>query len=253
MIIILNLRLKYINFDLIIMSSNPSILKYCKDSLSKQFERLHCFVKNMLLITLLIYSINLVSNNMEVYFSNIPKQTVNSLKLWTLFSSCLVNTQFINLIFAFIVWVPNAIRLESSNGTIKYFINFLTNNAIIQFFFIITCYILSFESVFIISEKSFGLWPIIMSEITMICIANPENNVYLWFIPYELKAKFYPYLIYLILIVSNGFNLILLDVAIGIVFGHLYMFKLKPYLNVRDNVILRTEKACYLITLLPGR
>lgn len=233
-------------------TNNQSLKNNCKDWLTNFCTRVPIFVRTIILTTLLIYISNLLYENTDEYLSNTPKLTVNSFKIWTLLTSCLVNTQIINLIFAYISWIPDGIRLESSNGTIKYILNFFINNSIIQFFFIVVCYLLSFVSDSIIDEKSMGLWPVIMAEITMLCIANPENYVNLCFIPFEFRAKFYPYAIYLFLILANGFKFILLDVAIGIVFGYLYYYQLKNFLNVSDGLVMRLEKSCAFLTKLTG-
>ena len=209
-------------------SSNHSFKNNCKEWVTNFCIRVPIFVRTIILLTTIIYIVNLWAD-IESYFSNTPKYTVDSLKIWTLLTSCLVNTHIINLIFAFISWIPDGIRLESSNGTIKYILNFFINNIVIQIIFIVICYILS-----------------------MLCIANPENYVNLCFIPFEFRAKFYPFAMYLFLIVANGFKFIIIDVLIGILFGYLYFYKLKNFLNVSDSLVLRLEKIFQFLSKFTG-
>ena len=232
-------------------SSNHSFKNNCKEWVTNFCIRVPIFVRTIILLTTIIYIVNLWAD-IESYFSNTPKYTVDSLKIWTLLTSCLVNTHIINLIFAFISWIPDGIRLESSNGTIKYILNFFINNIVIQIIFIVICYILSLGYESLVLENSLGLWPVIMAEVTMLCIANPENYVNLCFIPFEFRAKFYPFAMYLFLIVANGFKFIIIDVLIGILFGYLYFYKLKNFLNVSDSLVLRLEKIFQFLTKFTG-
>lgn len=234
--------------------NDQSFMNNCKDWLSNLMDRIPIFVRSVIFITLVLYLINLLSEKTEDFLSNTPTITVNSLKLWTIFTSCLINTRLINLIFAYLAWIPDGIRLELSNGTIKYILNFFINNSLIQFSFILVSYLISTTgSDSITKEKSLGLWPVIMSEITMLSISKPDNYVNLCFIPYEVQTKFYPFVIYLLLFLVNGFKFLMLDVVIGIAFGYLYFYQLKHYLNVSDNFVKKAEKLCSLRSKISGK
>ncbi len=233
-------------------SNNQNLGKNCKDYLVNFWTRVPIFVRSVIITTFLLYILSLYTNDVQIYLGNTPQDTVNHLRIWTLFTSCMVNPNIINLIFAYISWIPDGIRLESSNGTVKYILNFFINNSVIQFTFIVVTYILSFIDTSIVNENSLGLWPAIMAEITMLCIASPENYVTLCFIPFEFRAKFYPFAIYLFLIVANGFKFFIIDVLISIGFGYLYFFHIKNFLNVGDNLVMRTEKAFSFLTKFTG-
>ena len=113
-------------------SSGGNLNNNCKDWLYNFWTRVPLFVRTVILTTLVLFIVSLYTQDVETYLENTPKVTVNSFMLWTLFTSCLINGNALNLFFAYISWIPDGIRLESSNGTIKYILNFFINNAVIS-------------------------------------------------------------------------------------------------------------------------
>src|SRR5690606_38648721 len=103
---------------------------------------------------------------------------------WRLFTSAFATLSIINILFAFVSWVRDAITLEMTSGTVRYFLNFMTNATIINILYVILMLVLSiFFGKDALAKESAGLWPIIMAEITMLSLANPDNQVMLFFIP----------------------------------------------------------------------
>ena len=88
-------------------------------------------VKSLLIINLIFYLFSF-STIFSYYLSNIPQYTIKHFHIWRLLTSNFLSTSILNLIFAFFFWIPQAINLERSIGTIKYMLNFLINSTLIQ-------------------------------------------------------------------------------------------------------------------------
>lgn len=175
------------------------------------------------------------------YLVNVPYYSIGSFQIWRLLTSTFINLSIFNLIFAFIFWIPDAIRLENTSGTVRYSLNFLINSCLVNVLFAVVIGILSviMQSSYLLMFSSFGLWPVIMSEITMLCIANPENTINFLMLPIEIKSKFYPWV--LVLFMSLLSFSIRLDLLAGIGYGYLFFFYLRQKVHFDDNVIIQWE------------
>ncbi len=93
-----------------------------------------------------------------------------------------------------------------------------------------------------------GLWPIIMAEMTMLCMANPNENMRFFIFPCAIKAKFYPILLFALFTLMSGFK-IQFDVLSGILYGFIHHFILKDKLTLTDNMAKKIE-GCFPFNLL---
>ena len=156
------------------------------------------FIKFIMIFTSILYILNLFIPYISFFFSNIPYYTIFKIQIWRLITNAFITTSLLNILFAFISWIKDACALENSMGTIKYMLIFFINSILIQ---IIYSFILILISI-IIQNKSVlklnligrnvennGLWPIIMSELTLLCMMNPESPMRVFFFPCEVKAK----------------------------------------------------------------
>ena len=87
-----------------------------------------------------------------------------------------------------------------------------------------------------------GIWPIIMAELTLLCMSNPEILIRLFFFPCEIKAKFYPFILFFIFLLLNFFE-IDFGVLSGIIYGLLYHFFLRNSLQISDKFVQKIEKS----------
>ena len=143
-------------------------------------------------------------------------------------------------------------NLERSIGTVRYMINFFVNSLFIQLLydlFILIFYI--FDSS-ILSKKIYydknnnmkyiesdGLWPYIMMEMTILCLANPENEMNILCFSYPIKSKYYPLILFVILTVCNF--TIKFDLIAGIVYGIIYVYYLRNYLDFDEQTKEKIE------------
>ncbi len=209
------------------------------------------FIKFIILSTSILYILNLFIPYISLFFSNIPYYTILKLQIWRLITNAFITTSILNIIFAFISWIKDACALENSMGTLKYMIIFFINAILIQIIYSLILILISL----IIKNKSVlklnlisghvennGLWPIIMSELTLLCLMNPENPMRLFFFPCEVKAKYFPFMLFLLFMLFNGMQ-IDFSVLSGILYGYLYHYFLRNKLQISDQYIQKLEQS----------
>jgi hypothetical protein len=84
---------------------------------------------------------------------------------------------------------------------------------------------------------SAGLWPLIMSLITIECLRNPEAD---YFFFCSFKAKYYPWILLLFFMIFNQF-VIQVDVLSGILFGYISFYYLERYIEIPITTALSLE------------
>ena len=218
--------------------------------LKKLWNIVPLFIKFMSLSTLILCILNIFFSSISFYFSNIPYYTIFHIQLWRLISSVLMTTNIVNVILGLIFWTREGSSIETRLGTIKYIIIFLRNTILIEILYSLIIYIISL----IIKKKDFtlykinnkgyarncGFWPVIMCEVTLLCICNPNTRVKFLSIPWEFSAKYYP-IIWLVIFCSfNNYNNDI-EVFTGVLFAFIYQYLLRYYLNIPDKYIEKME------------
>ena len=104
----------------------------CKINCQKLYTGIPLFIKMILLITVILYIINIKFSNISFYLSNIPYYTIYKYQLWRIFTTSLMTTNIINIILSILFWVKHASNLEDIMGTIIYLIIIIMNSTIIH-------------------------------------------------------------------------------------------------------------------------
>jgi membrane associated rhomboid family serine protease len=211
----------------------------CKDRIKQAWSGVSFFVRFIMVTTVSLYILSWILP-LEKNLSNIPKYTIKSFHIWRLISSVLMTASIFNIFFAFISWVPDAIRLENSSGTVRYCLNFFLNSFLIQVLYSVMMLLISIifgEGA--LTLPSSGLWPLIMAEITILCLINPDQQVKMFFIPYSFRAKYYPWALFGFFTLLN-FNL-QFDILSGIFYGYIMYYYLRSILQISDNFIVKCE------------
>ena len=216
-----------------------------KIKLSKIWYNIPLFIKCYFIITIVLYILNLKLTFISYFFINVPSYTILKFQIWRLITSVFITTNIFQIILAFLVWVKYASLLETSLGTIKYTLIFLLNTFCIQVFNIV---IYSFFSLLnhktfnseIKSKKNSGLWGIVMCEMTLLCVSNPESPMKLLLIPYTVKAKIYPIILVLVFILVNYLE-IDVEIISGVIYGFIYFYYLKTKLQISDTFVQKLE------------
>lgn len=209
-----------------------------KEKATAMWAGIPLFVKFVIITTIVLYLLTWITP-IDMVLMNIPNQTFFKLQIWRLFSSVFLTPSLIGIIFAFLAWVPDAVRLENTSGTIRYMLNFLVNAFLINLVYCLTIIAISIVYKDAINSPSSGLWPLIMAEISMLCLANPDNLVTMFFIPLKFSAKYYPWALFAFFTVMNmSFQV---DILIGIFYGHLFFYFLRNYIQFSDNFVIKVE------------
>ena len=239
-----NKQINYIN------NNNYSNKSNCR----KLCEIIPLFIKTILLITTILYLLNNFVFNISFYISNIPYYTINKIQIWRLFTTSLMSTGIINILLSLALWAKFGSILEDKIGTILYLFIFIINSTAIQILYSILISIFSL----IIKNKNIlklkydnkynvynsGIWPYIMCELTLLSLSNPNQIIKLFFFP-EIKAKFYPIIVFIIFSLLN--NLIVdFEVFCGILYSIIYHFLIKNKLKISNQFIKRIEKTNFI-------
>ena len=220
-------------------------LEDLKLKIGKIFSNIPLFIKCYFIITTVFYILNLKLTFISYYLINVPAFTILRFQIWRLITSVFITTNIFQIILAFFVWVKYASLLETSLGTIKYTLIFLVNTFCIQVLnliiypFFSLLYKKSFNSE-IKSKKNSGLWGIVMCEMTLLCVSNPESPMKLLLIPYTVKAKIYPIILVLMFILVNYLE-IDVEVISGVIYGFIYFYYLKTKLQISDTFVQKLE------------
>lgn len=221
----------------------------CQSNCKKLCTGIPLFIKTIILITTILCGLNYLFPFISFYLSNVPYYTIYNFQVWRLFSTSLITTNIINIIFSILFWVKHASNLEDTMGTIKYFFIFSLNSTIIQIIFTSMFYVISL----IMKKKEFlkskidskgkidnsGIWPYIICELTLLSLSNPNYPVKFLFFP-EFKAKFYPILVLIIFCILNSFT-IDLEVLSGIIYAFIFHCFLKKKLRISNNLVRKIE------------
>ena len=221
----------------------------CRSNYRKLCNGIPLFIKSTILITLLLYILNILFSSISQYLSNVPYITIYNYQIWRVFTTSLITTKIVNIIFAILFWVKYASNLEAAIGTIKYCLIFIMNSILIQIIYTLLFFIIS---LFIKDEKllsykinnkgqvnNCGIWPYIICEITLLSLSNPNYPIKFLFFP-EFSTKFYPIIAF---IFFGIFNTLWTDLEVlcGVVYAFLYHFIIKKKLKISNNLVRRIE------------
>ena len=220
-------------------------VEYLKEQFGRILLNIPIFIRCYYIITIVLFILNLKIKYISFYLINIPYYTIFKLQLWRLLTSVFITTNFLQILLAFFVWIKHTSFLETQLGTIKYALVFCINAISIQIINIIIMGGISLinnkiYSAEIKSKKNSGLWGILMCEMTMLCVSNPESQVKLLFLPFNIKAKIYPLILVLMFLVSNIFE-VDIEIISGIIYGLIYYYFLKTKLQISDSFVQKLE------------
>ena len=226
----------------------------CKEKMKEIWNSFPLFVKFIILSSFVLYFLNLFLPITGFYLANVPFYTIFRIQLWRLITTTFLTTNFLNILFGLFSWVRDGSSLETSMGTIKYMFTFIMNGIMIQIIYTLLMFILFLilknNAVLVMNAQGYnvensGLWPIIMAEMTLLCMANPDSPMRLFFFPCVIKAKFYPFLLFGFFMLMSGFQ-IQFDVFAGILYGVFYHFVLRNKVQISDSFAKKCEDIQYV-------
>ena len=242
------------------MSSNPSLSEDfngsqmcsdCKNWLNSFLDNLPFFIKWFMIITLFFFLLNFFTVYIAFYLANIPYYTIYQCQFWRLITTAFITTGLINLIFSLLIFYRYSINTEKDIGTIKYMFNFFRNCLFIQIIYSLITLLISLiirNSILMKMKLTMGgvhndgLWPILMCEITLFCLSNPERDMRFFIFPCVFKAKYYPLILFGIFTLLSNFN-IDFEILSGIAFGFLCHYYLKNKIEFSNQFVLKLENS----------
>ena len=207
------------------------------------------FIRFILITNILLFILNIFIPHISFYLSNISFFIINKYQLWRLITTSFITTNLINMLLGFIVWIKDAISLENSLGTIRYIFVFIFNSIFINLIYVLLSYLFTRNS-FEYSRYSFvhkvnnsGIWPIIICEMTLLCFNNPDSKIKFLFVPSPLRAKYYPFIMIILLILINNFR-INFEIISGFIYGVFYYYLLQNKFYISEEMTQKLEKSC---------
>ena len=233
-------------------SFNPnSTCKDCKDYMNRLLETMPFFIKIIIFSTIILYLLNLFIPYIAYFLSDIPYLTLYRFQIWRLITTSFMTTGILGIIFSLILWYKDAVKLEKELGTVKYMLIFFMNTLCIQILYCLITFLLSL----IIQNKAVmtmkisgegirneGIWPILMCDLTLLCLNNPEAPMRFFILPCVFKAKYYPLILFLVFTVISGF-FVDFEIMCAIGFGFLYHYYLKNILKISNSFALKVENS----------
>ena len=239
------------------MNSNQNSLngnnlcKDCKEYFERLLNTMPFFIKIVVFSTIILYILNIFIPYFALFLSDIPYFTVFYFQIWRLITTPFMTTGILSIIFSLIFWFKDAVKLEKELGTVKYMLVFFMNTLCIQILYCLVTLLISLiiQNTILMKIKvtpngirNEGLWPILMCDLTLLCLNNPEEPMRFFLFPCIIKAKYYPLVLFLIFTILSGFN-IDFEVMCAISFGFLYHFYLKNLLKITNNFATKVENS----------
>lgn len=222
-----------------------------KDKIKSILESMPLFIKIVVLSTIILYIINLFIPYVALYLADIPYFTVYYCQIWRLLTTPFMTTGILSIIFSLLFWYKDAVKLEQDIGTVKYILIFCMNSFFIQILYCLITLLISLiiQSNILMKMKvtprgvvNTGLWPILLCDLTLLCLSNPNENMKFFIFPCIIKARYYPVVLFLIFTILSGFNIDFENLC-GIGFGYLYHYFLKNKLSISNNFALKVENS----------
>ena len=213
------------------------------------------FVRLVIITNVILIIANIFFPHVSFYLSNIPALTIKQYQLWRLITTSFITTNLINMILGFIVWTKDAISLEKTLGTIRYIFIFILNSIFINLISCFLAFLFSSENFQILhysyvhKVNNSGIWPIIICETTLLCLNNPDSKIKLLFVPSPVRAKYYPFIIIILLTLINNFR-IDFGIVSGFFYGIIYYFLLQNKFSISEGVTRKLEKSCLFRCLI---
>ena len=206
------------------------------------------FIRFIIIIKLLLFFLNIFIKYISFYLSNIPSYIIYHYQFWRLITTSFITTNIINMIIGFIVWIKDAISFERSLGTIRYILVFTINSIFINVIYCLITYWINSISKNKINYLEMnevnnnGIWPIIICDITLLCLNNPNSYIEFLYRPCPIKAKYYPIFIIVLISLINKFRMNY-EIISGFLYGIIYYYIFQNRLYFSDEFIKKLENS----------
>lgn len=182
-----------------------------------------------LAVIMVILGIFSLFSSINYYLVNIPYYTLLGFQIWRIFTAFVAMPDILTMIFTLIVLYMMSFE-EYRVGSSRFVLTMFFRNIAIQIGVVVIGLILQLLTG--LPVYSFGIWPVLMTTITMRCLENPEGETTLCFGSCPIRNKYYPLVILAIFVAFASLVGLPVDFILGYLLG-LWMHN-KP--NVRQTI-----------------
>ena len=144
----------------------------------------------------------------------------------------MVHTEFIQLLFSVLSYVPTAMAIERQIGTVSMVYRFFSMSLVINIIYVVFC---GFTG---INQPSMGLWPLLFADLVLQCMQNPTARMGLCCLPIAIPAMWYPVVLIVLFTLFAG-PIICMYVGLGV--GYLYHFGYFKRIEIEITTATRWE------------
>eukprot|EP01016_Furgasonia_blochmanni_P038626 TRINITY_DN4692_c0_g1_i5.p1 TRINITY_DN4692_c0_g1~~TRINITY_DN4692_c0_g1_i5.p1 ORF type:complete len:321 (-),score=70.25 TRINITY_DN4692_c0_g1_i5:239-1201(-) len=212
------------------------------EDLKKWWNELGIFTKIFVYGSILLYAASFLSDDLLNWLADFPGRTLLKFEVWRLLTCYWVNFNFLGLLFSFLLFLSSSGRNEKELGTMHYLIDLNLKNIELQLGFCILTFIL----VTVLNGPFFSIsiWPVYLMNRSIFCFSNPERPMGLFFLPVQLPAKFYPFVLFLLITLMGG--RIQVDILVSIILGFLHVYFKYPNYQVSKQRLQSLEQSSLL-------
>ena len=129
---------------------------------------------------------------------NIPILVYTRFHIWRIVTAPFVNFQIFTLLFGLCSYLPRGGQVEKMKGTSRFFIYFMTMSIIAMTMMVILDFILNIVLRLQWMSISIGLWSMVLTDMTVDSLKDPNLERPLCCFPIMIKSKYYPYIFLII-------------------------------------------------------
>jgi hypothetical protein len=191
------------------------------------------FTKGLLYVCSGITLLNSLTNISKILV-NQPYFVVQGFQIQRLIFSPVAFLGILEALFAFLAYLSVSTRIEKEWGTVKTAVDFLWKNFFINITWIAFTYIISVVYQDMVLMPCHGLWLPFFAFIIQTSLANPDGVSMLLCLPIQIKTKYYPIALWLMLsLFSRGPRF---DLLIALLVGYIhYKYLNSAYHSYLDN------------------
>lgn len=138
------------------------------------------------------------------------------LQLWKLLTAPLFQDKLFSLLVQLLSFLMLASRQERLLGTVRYALLLVVNTVVVELALAVGMLGLSVVPVELLRlHVVHGLWPLIMVELTIRYNRTPDDPTHFFICPFEMKAKYFPWLFLLFFSLSQQVYSLLVGLIVG--------------------------------------
>jgi len=210
--------------------SEPQGTSYIK-SIKDWLSTCPAFTKTIYYIVVILMIPNLLFGG-AYFFGNSPHKVVDRFQIYRLVTSPFCFWGIIEQIFCLFAYLPVSAKLEKEWGTTRTAVDFFLKNLVINICWIILSFSFNFWTV-----TCYGLLPSLFA-LLMRDLANPEEVKSFMCFPVQIKTKYYPAALWILVSILTG--RLRFDCLVGMLVGYVYLKWLNKsyysFLNTRRMV-----------------